>query len=795
MDASIRSTNLSIPKRYLIWGQGIFLLLFLFQSLGALAAVPQEALHWAGKKTLWDRKTNKVHLIGDASLNKQGENLKADQIILDLEKRIVRAKGRCVYMTEDTLIHSNELYFNIDTGAGTVIDGQVTNGKFLIVGERINRLEENRFQAHHAEYTTCHDCPGSISFEADDVDIEFGGYAYMSNVIAKIKGTPVMWIPYMILPVKTSRQTGMLFPKIAINGGGHGFIFVPQFFWATGRSTDMTIGLGIYGDRGFRGEWEGRYVLSETSGGVANFFFTNDKKKSAGIGQRWGLSFSQWHQFPLEIEQKLRFHLISDNLYPFEFHPDVPGVNEPVLTSDLIISKSTSWMSGSVAARMYRNLLFFSDINPTTGIPDVYQGFDQNTVQLLPRAKLALNDVFIGDTPIAVGFDTDVSHFWRKSGAFDRNCEATNSCTGTFVPQPGVDPIRKATRFAFTPKIYSTIRPWDLFSIVPSIEFHGYTYQFQDQIDPLFRGYLLFQAEFSLELEKIFDLDDPSYPRAKHLIRPNFKYSRIPYRREPSGHPFIQQIATNGYNFDNYDIVAYSRTPSLDNYFVPLGHSLSYGVTTQLIRRNGSLTEDVIPSYQTYFELSVGQTLDLLQLDLPQGQGVPLTRFYADTWVSLDKLGWSAQYYYYPFLDRLIANKITSPHEIATSFSYLFENESRHGIIPFQRSVYMRYNWKQLESDLSSISMGATFSISDYIMPRASMTYNFLTKEVQEVAGGVTFHSPAQCWKIDLGASRNFTTVGALNRWLVNIDFKMNLTGEGFDTVGGLTKSVTGSGS
>ena len=56
-----------------------------------------------------------------------------------MEGRKLYAKGNCDYVAADSQIRSDELYFNLDTGAGTIVNGQVSNGKFLLVGERINK--------------------------------------------------------------------------------------------------------------------------------------------------------------------------------------------------------------------------------------------------------------------------------------------------------------------------------------------------------------------------------------------------------------------------------------------------------------------------------------------------------------------------------------------------------------------------------------------------------------------------------------------------------------------------------
>ncbi len=739
-----------------------------------------DPIHWSGNSTKWNRKLDQVELFGNAIVRKPKETLRADYILLDLKKRLVIAKGNCTYFTDETHIRSDEIHFSLDTAAGSIIAGTVTNGKFKLSGDRINKLGDKRFQTHNAEYTTCQDCPGSWTMTGSDVDLEFGGYAYMENVTIKVKDAPLLWFPYLIIPLKTERESGLLFPMIG-TGSSHGIVYVQPFFWNLGPSADMTFGLGTYSARGLRAEIEGRYKLSDISEGQGNLFYQHDKKSP--YNNRYGFNIRQAQELPLGFLEKFRFYDVSDSRYPIELadpgRGDVIGSGEPVLNSVFSLSHSSDNISGFFELQRSRNLLNFAH-------PDE---FDPATVQLIPRVAMTTNSRSLFGSPVIANLNLGLSNFSRSSNFYDK--EPTNA-SPEFTP--GVDPVRKATRFFVNPITYVTLNPGEFFALTPRFEYRGYIYQFpQSSLPNLTRGYLLFQTDFTFDMFKIWDTGLYDIPKKKHVIRPLIRYSLIPYVNEPiGGHDFLRQIdAHKGYNFDNQDIVPISVTKSTETYFVPLGHSLTYGVTSQWIRRRGAVDE---PGawYEIFAELRAAQTMDIREItnedNKAENELIPFSRYDMAGYLSLDQFKIAAQYFFYPYLGRLrpdIPAGDRSPHTLSMSSSFLLESSTRQEILLFQRSFDLSYTYSHIGSRTSYFTVGSTYSLSDYIMPSLTVAYDFNQHRVQSIIGNVTFQSPSRCWKFTL------TAANSVERGLqFSINGILNITGEGFSGVDSVTDQV-----
>lgn len=721
-----------------------------------------EPLHYSAEKTRWDRRNDRIELYGKAVVRLPGEILRGDTIVLDQKNRIVEAKGSATYTSSEAVIYGEEMSFNLDTRTGTVLRGRVSNDRFNLSGDRIIKLGDQRFKTRWGEFSTCRDCPNSWSVQAEEVDMEFEGYAYLSNVTVWIKGAPTVWVPYLILPVKKERQTGVLFPRFGVDQN-NGFIFTLPIFWAISRSVDMTLGLGEYTNRGRRLELEGRYALAERSFGQANWNYVRDK--SYQKPNRWGLSVSQNHQFSHVFEQKLRIREASDNNYPI-FVGDVRDQNEPYLTSDLIFSHASSNVSAYLAARRFRNLV---NLSPDLSRREIE--FDPKIVQLYPAASITTNEKPLFGTPVSAGFTLGVMNFTRGAEVYDRIPATQASAT----PVPGIDPIREAVRFSYSPSLYTAFRPWDLLSITPSARYFGYSYSFRDTTRGLHRGYLLLQTDITTQLERIYTTSDPNRPKVKHLIRPMLTYSLIPYVREDRSHPFLQQISYarsqgwQGYYFDNNDIVPRDATPSNLNYFVPLGHSVSYGASTQWIRRIGREdAED--PYYLRQVEVNAGQTFNIREYQNNNSNPKPLSRLFTEVMLNFETFLSNTSYFYYPY----VANP---RHQVSTSLTYIIERGMHQRFLSFDRSIDIGYVWNRVvPNNVHVVYSQLNFSINDYILPSISGQYDLISREFLTAGAGLAFQSPSRCWRLSVTTAYSRQT--KTTQWAP--DLAINLTGDGF---------------
>lgn len=780
----------------------LFIISITLVPVGNAAPTPAPAsphenapMHWSGDKTVWDRKKNRVELFGHAAVHQPGESLTGDYITLDLDSRVLKAKGNCIYIASGAIMYGEEMEFNLDTRTGSIVAGRVANEQFSLRGERINKLGATRYQTHWGEYTTCHDCPHTWSLLARDVDMEVEGYAFMEGVSTKIDGGPLFWSPYLIIPLKTKRQTGLLFPSFSFTELG--FRFIEPFFWAINDWSDMTFGLGHYGGQGSRFTWETRYQLTKQSGATINYYFLQDqafqKAENENFGRsvsknRWAVRGTQRQVLPWGFDQKIKFVEVGDNYYPLENPADQTGASEGFIGSHFILSHHTDEINSYVSFDRYRNLL--------TGNPKIWDG---NTVQTYPKAVVTTNDRYWLGSPVATGLSLGVTRFARSGPTYDVDLLTPPTAGQGF--RPGIDPIRKATRVSVTPSAYTTFRPFDVASFTPSLEYRSLFYSFENhELSDLNRGYLLFKGDFASQIEKIWDTDNPKKPRIKNLIRPLLTYNNIPYVHEDGQHPFMQQIGhanskqLQGYSFDTDDIVPNRREVENSDYFIPKGNSLTYGFLTQWVMREGVLTPDEgggVGGYKTFAELRGDQTYNLAELTRASNDRMPLSRVKLAGLYNMEPIQVNANYAYVPYK---IIDDQHDRHRFDTSVSYLLERQLRQRIFSFTRLVRMSYARNYVFPGKSeTLGLGGIYSLNDYIMPDFFFTYDYIQMRTQ-VDGKLTYQSPSQCWKFEISLARSWgpdpkhTDRQKYNN-VFNFNFSLNLTGAGY---GGVTDVANG---
>ena len=741
----------------------ILLAAFAVDSTNAFAKV----VHWSADRSRLLRQTKVVELRGNAHFSRDNEEMVADEIDFNQETQTVQARGRVQYQYGTYFVKADSIDLDLDKKTGVITNGNLTNGGFSLRGSRMDQIGENRILVKDFDYTTCVDCPNSWSMTGKEVDLTIDGYAYINDFVFKVKDAPMFWLPYMIVPVKTKRETGILFPRFGANDI-HGFYFVQPAFWAINRWSDMTLAGGYFSKRGARIEWEGRYSLSDRSNGVFNFFHTGDEQVP-GLRNRYAAKVAITQELPFHFEAKLKANEVSDSGYPVTYSEDISGRFEPVLSSDLFLSRNDPNISTVVAFRRMRNLLNFDSDNKFV------TRFDPRTVQETPRVVVNTNSQFLFGSNIAAGLEARLNRFSRDGGAFD---SISTGGAGT------ANVIREANRFTLIPNVYTTLNPWPWLSVVPSVQYRSFIYNFNDVVGypNLARGYLLAQADMSFQLEKIVKTDDPDVV-FKHTIRPTVTYSAIPAVQDSKDHPFFEQIqekARPGQYFDYWDIVPLDTSQNLDSYFTPLGHSLTYGITSQIFKRQRS--KDGVIGVTRRFEAKALQTLNILEAGkkVETGQSdrrVILSPLFGQLSYNDEKISFGAEYIYYSFLDnydiqQLLPNR--SPHRLSANFSWIFEKGVHQGVMQYDRSISLNYSFAKLISKYSSLGADLHFSINDFIMPKVAYVFDLMSSpnRLLDSRYSVLFQNPSRCWSLETGIFRSID-----RGFGFNISFALNLTG------------------
>ena len=240
------------------------------------------------------------------------------------------ASGNVVVVDGPDTLHSQFVGFDITTFEGVLFDARYesTQSQFDVEAEEITKTGAQTYSFENGAFTTCQ-CPDPNAedpwrIEADHADLEVEGYGTARNTTFEVLGVPVVWLPWMLYPIKTERQSGVLFPQLAI-GGRNGFEIGLPLFWAATDNVNVTFTPRWLQKRGVKGDLDVEFLLGEKSGGDLSASFVYDDDINANSAsepfdrERWALSGRQDLYAPWGWNFKSELRLVSDNQYLTDF--------------------------------------------------------------------------------------------------------------------------------------------------------------------------------------------------------------------------------------------------------------------------------------------------------------------------------------------------------------------------------------------------------------------------------------------------------------------------------------------
>lgn len=189
-----------------------------------------EVLYTALDSQIYDHKREEMHLYGNAVVTYENKELKADYIILQMEKNIAEAMVSKVkpssvkptFTDGGKTYKYNHLRYNFETEKGVVIDAITQEGEFRIHGERTKFVSAKNDSLFHNDViynansviTTCqHDHP-HFGFRGKKLKVISEKVAVFGPSNLELGGVPTpIWLPFGFYPLVQGTSSGFIFPQ------------------------------------------------------------------------------------------------------------------------------------------------------------------------------------------------------------------------------------------------------------------------------------------------------------------------------------------------------------------------------------------------------------------------------------------------------------------------------------------------------------------------------------------------------------------------------------------------------
>ncbi|MFP4316987.1 MAG: LPS-assembly protein LptD [Desulfovibrionales bacterium] len=383
-----------------------------------------------------------VEAWGDVVMTRGADTLRAEyaRYYWDTQWAYLQGDVRAGWQGDD--LQAQQAEFDLENQVGWIDDGRLffSEANIYISGD-LERTGPKHYRFSDATITSCEDQPASWSFFSRQGDVTVDEYATLRSSRFQIKGTPVLYTPYMIVPVKTERQSGFLAPELTTSSrNGYG-VNIP-YYWAVNEETDVTLYQNFMSERGYMQGIEYRHTPNLETKGLWRASFLYDTQTAAteadegdqfqGDGlvrpdhERYWLrgKYSGYIGSPA-WKTELDIDWVSDQNYLREFNEgysgfeesredfldyfgrDIDDADDLIRTNSWLVRRVWNISELNVLTEYNENLRYMNGNTPLSQDP---------TLQRLPEVDLALYRTKLLNTPLEVKAQTEGVNFWRRFG-------------------------------------------------------------------------------------------------------------------------------------------------------------------------------------------------------------------------------------------------------------------------------------------------------------------------------------------------------------------------------------------
>lgn len=519
----------------------------------------------------YDRAADRYHASGNVEIAQEGISVRADTAILDMSAGVGTVSGNIRAVDEGgSALTGKSLQFNMRDKTAVLANGRLfyREDNVHLTADSIRKTGPQSYAAERITYTTC-DCPEdedpAWSFAASSARVTVGQYLTGWNARFRIKGVPVLYSPYISIPIKRERQSGLLQPRPGFSEL-RGFILDTSFFWAIARNQDATFYLDLETRRGLGKGAEYRYIRTRKSAGEIFLYQFQEKsiervrefrqhvdnlsRPEEATDNRWRLRLIHSELFDNGLNLRANLNLVSDDEYFIDFGRGQEERSLEAIESNLSASLDRGNWSLVGQLRLFDNLL---------------DAGDRETLQRLPEITLTGTAERVPGTPLYVSSQSSYVNFWRKEGL-------------------------RGQRLDFRPRLSMPIRPGGYFDFLLSagpvatfwfVERHPE----RDRFD---RFAYDVTAELTTTFVRVFRTGQPGLTALRHSLRPGIAYVYTP-------DTFQDDLP----NFDALDRIA-------------AANSISYSLNSTLTGRRG---EGEGAAYFDYLYLDIRQSYNFREAE------------------------------------------------------------------------------------------------------------------------------------------------------------------------------------
>jgi LPS-assembly protein len=240
-------------------------------------------------QTITSEDGSTIHLVGGVSVNRVGQKINADDIILNKSTEEIFASGNVEFASPN--IHLRSPYIEIDNRNDRALSDQpkfeLRNRHARGQAESAERLDKYRSRFDDVIYTSCDPEDKFWHLRAGELELDHeSGVGSATHATLYFQEVPFLYLPYFQFPLDDRRVSGLLAVTTGVSETSGRSVVAPVY-WNIAPNYDMTITPAFYSKRGLQLNTENRYLF-KSSRGQLDLSYLDDNETD---DKRW---FQQW---------------------------------------------------------------------------------------------------------------------------------------------------------------------------------------------------------------------------------------------------------------------------------------------------------------------------------------------------------------------------------------------------------------------------------------------------------------------------------------------------------------------
>jgi len=416
---------------------------------------------------------------------------------------------------------TGKFYFVTGTTGANFQGRNVTltsSNPIAFTGKMVEQTGPEEYVLYHGSVTSCELPHPKWTFNAAKIILRVGDSAKIYNTTFRLKGVPVVYLPYASPPVeRLGRKSGFLIPTFGTSST-KGTIVGDSFYWAINRSMDATLGGEYLSKRGWSLQESFRARPSDDSYLNFNYFQVLDRGIVQNVQQTVNnvtttvpqtvnqggedIKLNGEQSFAHGIRGVASLEYLSSFLFRLAFTENFSQAVDSEVNSVAFLSKSVGGFSFNGFGSRYQN---FQSTNPGDAI----------TILHLPAVESSGVEQKLFNSPVYWAYDVDGEGLRRSEPGF-----VTSGLVGRFDIAP----------------VFSVPLFYHGWTIRPEVELRNTSYTQQQQpstssiagLDSVNNLLNRRTIDTSVELRpptlaKVFD-GEVAHRKIKHTIEPRLVY-------------------------------------------------------------------------------------------------------------------------------------------------------------------------------------------------------------------------------------------------------------------------------